>query len=141
MSSDMTQKSDPQDAWERSPGYVYFMAAGNPCVAIKIGITKQATLRQRLGSLQGSNHEPLTLLGVIPFAEGKHPMKDAQRKERELHGLFAHLQRFEKGWVGSEWFTPAPDLRSFIAEHAEAPETLGLVESIARPGPGLKGPA
>ncbi len=116
------------------------MAAGNPCVAIKIGITKQATLRQRLGSLQGSNHEPLTLLGVIPFAEGKHPMKDAQRKERELHGLFAHLQRFEKGWVGSEWFTPAPDLHSFIAEHAVAPETLGVVECIARHGPGLKSP-
>ncbi len=136
----MSEKSDFQDAWERSPGYVYFMAAGNPCVAIKIGITKTSQLRQRLGSIQGSNHEPLTLLGVIPFAEGKHPMKDAQRKERELHGLFAHLQRFEKGWVGSEWFTPAPDLRSFITEHAEAPETLGLVESIARPGPGLKGP-
>ena len=137
----MSEKSDLQDAWERSPGYVYFMAAGNPCVAIKIGITKQSTLRQRLGSLQGSNHEPLTLLGVIPFAEGKHPMKDAQRRERELHGLFAHLQRFEKGWVGSEWFTPAPDLRSFIAENAAAPKTLGLVESIARHGPGLKVPA
>ncbi len=137
MTSRMSGKSDFQDAWERSPGYVYFMAAGDPHVAIKIGITKNSQLRQRLGSIQGSNHEPLILLGVIPFTE----MKDAQRKERELHGLFAHLQRFEKGWVGSEWFTPAPDLRSFIADHAEAPETLGLVESIARPGPGLKRPA
>ncbi len=135
----MAEKSDFQDAWERSPGYVYFMAAGNPCVAIKIGITKTSQLRQRLGSIQGSNHEPLTLLGVIPFAEGERPMKDAEQKERELHSLFAHLQRFETGWVGSEWFTPAPDLRSFIAEHAAAPKTLGLVESVARHGPGLKG--
>jgi len=130
-------KSPFQDAWERSPGFVYFIAAGNPPVAIKIGVTKQSEFPHRFRALQGSNHEPLRLLGVIPFDEGERPMKAAELKEAELHQRFTHLRRFEAGWVGSEWFTASPELEEFIGRHSVSPIARGLPEAIARPRSGL----
>jgi hypothetical protein len=97
-------RSEFQDRWERSAGYVYFLAAGDPPIAIKIGITTQATLKPRVMRIQGSNHEPLPLLGVIAISDGERPMNAALQLEGELHRQFFHLQRFERGRVAVEWF-------------------------------------
>jgi len=113
----MAEIKPEQDAWERSPGYVYFIAACDPPIAIKIGITVKKGLRKRLSAHQGSNHEPLTILKLIPFDNEERPMVSAQRMEQHLHEKFARLQRFEKGWAGSEWFTADPELLSDGTEH------------------------
>ena len=130
--------SESQEEWERSPGFVYFLAARTPPLAIKIGVTKQTSLLQRLRAIQGSNHEPLRLLGLISTRTSERPMVEAERIEKELHRRFAHLQRFQSGWVGAEWFTSSSDILEFIEEHAEDPETYGMPTIIAKPGPGLR---
>ncbi|MCY4153790.1 MAG: hypothetical protein OXF58_00490 [Gammaproteobacteria bacterium] len=40
-------KQTAQEAWEQSPGFVYFIAAGkdDPPVAVKIGISKESALQ------------------------------------------------------------------------------------------------
>ena len=124
----MATKNAEQDTWERSPGYVYFIAAGDPPVAVKIGVTKASRLKDRVREHQGSNHEPLRLLGAIHFWDSERPTADAQAHEQELHRRFANLQRFEAGWAGSEWFTATRGLLAFI-------ESRGQVTGrIARPG-------
>jgi len=132
----MPKKTEYQDKWERSPGYVYFIAAGEPVKAVKIGVTVQRGIKRRLRGLQSANHEPLKILGVIPFEGVKRPMLAAEKKERELHQKFAHLQRFEKGWVGSEWFSVTPKLLEEIKRISVRPMSLGIVASLAKPGPG-----
>jgi hypothetical protein len=82
-------KSTDQDKWERSPGYVYFIAAGDPPLAIKIGITIQSGLKQRLRAHQSSNHEPLRILKLIPFDSQNRPMVAAQELESELHTKYS----------------------------------------------------
>jgi len=137
MASEMS-KSQSQDSWERSPGFVYFIVAGDPPVAIKIGVTTQAELQERFRTHQSSNHEPLRLVGVIPFEGGERPTREAVQKEGELHKRFSHLQRFMPGWVGSEWFTAAPELNDFISKHTVPPHQYTLPETVCRPGPGLQ---
>ena len=132
------QKSADQDAWERSPGYVYFIAAGDPPIAVKIGVTKESKLKDRVGEHQGSNHEPLRLLGAIPFRDSERPTADAYAHEQELHKRYAHLRRFQPGWAGHEWFTASPDLLDYIRSVVTPPSQLGVPESEARPGPGLR---
>jgi hypothetical protein len=136
----MAAKTESGDRWERSPGYVYFLSVGDPPVAIKIGISTKRDILRRLGTLQCGNHEPLTLLGVIPFEGGERPMIEAYQRERELHARFAHLQRFRNGWAGSEWFTASPELVSFALSISTPPDVRGLPSSIAKLGPGKKGP-
>lgn len=128
-------KSETQDKWECSQAVVYFIAAGQPPAAIKIGITGRTTksVTQRLRAIQSSNHLFIELLGVISFEHGERPMLAAQTHEGELHQRFVHLQRFERGWVGSEWFTSAAELLEFIAAHATPPEQLGLPRTVGRP--------
>jgi len=75
----------------------------------------------------------IELIGVIPFEDGERPMLAAEAHERELHRRFGHLQRFERGWVGSEWFTTAADLMDFITAHTTPPAKLGLPNTIGRP--------
>jgi hypothetical protein len=101
------------DPWYAKQGVLYFIAAGRPPVAIKIGVTQGFKVTSRLRAIQGSNHEPIDLLGVICFEAGEKPLFDAERREAELHRKFAHLQRFEHSWCGFEWFTSAPDLLEF----------------------------
>jgi len=55
------------------------------------------------------------LLGAIPLEQGERPMLAVQPRQGELHRHFAHLQRFEREWVGSEWFTCAEELLDFIS--------------------------
>ena len=133
----MAAKGAEQEIWERSEGYVYFVAAGDPPVVVKIGITTAPRLGNRVREHQGSNHEPLRLLGAIPFRDSERPMADAQAREQSLHRQFADLQRFEAGWAGSEWFTATPGLLAFIESVAKSPAELRAPESEAKPGPGL----
>ena len=79
-------KQSAQEIWERSPGFVYFIAAGDsdPPVAVKIGISTEATLNGRFRRIQGSNHEKLRRLRLIHFPA----MKDAEAREQELHRKF-----------------------------------------------------
>src|SRR3990172_190578 len=87
-------------AWWRNPGVIYFIAAGEPPVAIKIGmaaITRERSLRdtivRRLSQIQSSNHELVRLLGVLHYTQGEYPTRDADARERELHNEFKHLCR------------------------------------------------
>jgi hypothetical protein len=88
----------------KHPCVIYFIAAGTPPVAIKIGMAAvtgnrdlRATITRRLSQIQSSNHERISLLGVIQFTHdthGQHPTWDADAKERELHTEFDRLRLF-----------------------------------------------
>ena len=124
-------------AWWRCPGVVYFVAAAEPPAAVKIGVAAQtgtrdlkAVLVRRLSQIQSSNHEPIQLLGVIPFTEGEHPMRRAEERERELHLEFSSLQRFKPNTRGCEWFTAVPELLTRIEEIATSPEALNLPRRV-----------
>ena len=124
-------------AWWSCPGVVYFLAAAEPPVAVKIGVAAQtgkrslrAVVVRRLSQIQSSNHEPVQLLGVIPFTEGEYPMRDAEARERELHGEFSQLQRFKSYSRGAEWFTVSPELLARIDQIATPPEELDLPRTV-----------
>ncbi len=126
MNSTKDHSADNQLKWRRSPGVLYFLAAGMPAAAIMIGGTTRATLLDRMKKTQAHNHEPVELLGVIRFSDGEHPTRDAEDQARRLHGQFAHLCRFKPHTRGSEWFTATPELLAMIAESSISPETLGF---------------
>jgi hypothetical protein len=135
-----TTDSAAQAAWWSCPGVLYFFAAGNPPNAVKIGVaalTRNCTMLEavtrRFRQIQSSNHETVELLGVIAFTEGQYPTRLAEVRERELHIQFAHLQRFKPGTRASEWFTPSPELLSYIAEISTPPEPLNLPRFVSSP--------
>ncbi len=130
MNSSKDNSADNQLKWWRSPGVIYFLAAGSPATAIKIGVTTRATLLDRMKKTQAHNHEAIELLGVIRFSDGEFPTRDAEDQARRLHGQFAHLCRFKPHTRGSEWFTVSPELLEMIAESAISPETLGFPRSV-----------
>ena len=109
------KQTTEQEDWWRSPGYVYFIAAGAPPVAVKIGVTKKDKLKDRIREHQGSNHETLSFLGVVPFLDSEYPMKDAEVHEQDLHKKFVQFQR-RKG-AGHEWFTADPELLDYIEKN------------------------
>ena len=140
-----SEASESTLEWWRSPGVVYFVAAGSPPVAIKIGMaaqtgknTLQSTINRRLSQIQTSNHELIRLLGVVYFSEGEYPTRDSEILERELHIEFEHLQRFKKHSRGAEWFTSSPELLEKISSIATLPDELDLpvifTESVATEG-------
>ncbi|WP_448550518.1 GIY-YIG nuclease family protein [Thalassotalea fusca] len=133
----MKPKSSQQDKWEKSPGYLYIIGAGEPVSAIKIGVTVRHGLKSRLRAHQSSNHEPLRVMKLIIFDDHERPMIAAENKEKELHLRFAHLQRFQKGWVGSEWFTVSNELLAFVDKIGLSPNELDEIESLAKLGPGM----
>jgi hypothetical protein len=55
-----TNKPTFTDPWYDKPGFVYFIGAGDPLKAIKIGVSIKTGFAQRLRHLQSSNHEPLS---------------------------------------------------------------------------------
>lgn len=109
-------RTSEQEDWWRSPGYVYFIAAGDPPAAIKIGVTKMDKLKDRIREHQSSNHETLSFLGVVPFLDSECPMKDAEAHEQELHNKFVKFQR--RQGAGHEWFTADPELMEYIEKNA-----------------------
>ena len=126
-------KSESMRRWESSPGYVYFIGAQEPPIAIKIGISTQKDIKRRFSTIQGGNHEPLYLRGVIAFETGEKPMADAQKAEKELHKKFGHLQHAINGWAGSEWFEAKAELIDFIRANSMEPEKVGLERTIYKP--------
>ncbi len=119
--------------WWSCPGFIYFVAAGNPPKAVKIGMAAvsgshslKSALVRRMAQIQSSNHELIELLGIVQFVSGAFPTRDADVRERELHHEFRHLQRFKSYLRGAEWFNPSPVLLARIDEIALKPEVLGL---------------
>ena len=118
--------------WYSKPGLLYFIAAGRPPVAIKIGVTQATTMKTRLKAIQSANHEPVELLGVIRFDSGDKPLLQAEGAERELHKRFVRSQRLVDWTVGYEWFTTSQELLDYISTHATPPEQLGLARTLAQ---------
>ena len=123
--------------WQLQAGFVYFIGAGDPLVAIKVGVSTATTMMGRLRRHQSSNHEVLRILGLIHFEGMEKPMEEANHLEIQLHARFENLRRFSSG-PGTEWLTPSKDLLGLIAERAVSPEKFGLKETVANPGPGLQ---
>jgi hypothetical protein len=117
--------------------FVYFMAAGDPPEAVKIGVTRPHRMRSRLRSLQTGNHRLLRILGLIHF-EGHRAKRRAEELEGELHARFAAQQRFKPGYVGSEWFSAANELLALIRDQAESPAVYGIKDRGSTKGPGGK---
>lgn len=126
-------------AWWRCPGLVYFLAVGEPPIAVKIGmlaVTPKTNVRsamaRRLSHIQSANHELVQVLGVIPFASGDHPTKDAEDRERQLHTEFAHLARFKANTRGAEWFNASTALLARVQEVAQSPEAAGVPRTVGQ---------
>jgi len=122
-------------AWWSCPGVVYFLAVGEPYLAIKIGVAAQTgtkdlrvSIKRRLDQIQSSNHEPVQIIGITYFEKPKYeyPMWQAEILERELHNEFQHLARFSRDTRGSEWFNPSEKLLARIGEISVPPEQLNL---------------
>ncbi len=124
------------DPWYSKPGFVYFIGAGDPIKAIKIGVAIATGFTQRLRSHQSSNHEPLTVLGIIDYRSPDLCMRRADKRERELHILFSAHQRFQHTWAGHEWFNPHQEILDYIKLHTVPCSTFDLVDSVAKLGPG-----
>ncbi len=126
MNSPKDRSHENQLKWWRSPGVIYFFAAGSPAIAIKIGVTTRATLLDRMKKAQTHNHEPIELLGVIRFSDGEFPTRDAEDQQRILHARFSHVCRFKLHTRGADWFTATQELLETITETSIPPETLGF---------------
>jgi hypothetical protein len=139
MSDNMEKKLDNRYVahWELQPGFVYFIGAGLPPKAVKIGISTMSTMRKRLRTLQTSNHEPLYILGLVDFQEGEKPMALANHLELELHEKFSEQRRFKSG-PGNEWFNATDELLQYISDVAGPPDKYDLADCTATTGPGLK---
>ena len=118
--------------WYSGQGVIYFIAAGNPPKAVKIGVAKLDGIKRRLRGIQSSNHELIELLGVITFESGDKPLLQAERKEQELHKKFSHYQRIVDGLVGHEWFSAGEDLLGFIDSNTIRPEELNLPHHVTK---------
>jgi hypothetical protein len=145
MDTHLTSSTEPPDSggksqaivperfsspWYSRDAVIYFLAAGNPPKAIKIGMTGRKDLGRRMLTIQGSNHERISLLKAIEFVGGDKPAKRAENEERKLHIKFASLQRSKRGLVGSEWFNWQEPLISFVNGLPPLPDDLAsLVQS------------
>tara|TARA_R100001143_G_scaffold59843_1_gene58800 strand:+ start:76 stop:507 length:432 start_codon:yes stop_codon:yes gene_type:complete len=122
-------------SWWSSPGVVYFITAGSPPLAVKIGMAAQtgkntliSTLKRRLSAIQSSNHELVRLVGLKYFSEGDYPTRDAEIFERELHLEFHELQRFKPHSRGAEWFDATTELMEKISQISVPPSEFGVPE-------------
>ena len=126
MNANRDSLKDNQQNWWRAPGVIYFLAAGHPASAIRIGVTTRSTLLERMKKAQVHNHESIELLGVIRFDDGEFPTRDAEDQQRLLLARFADLGRFKPLTRGAEWFTAAPELLKWISDTSISPEALGF---------------
>ncbi len=128
----MAAREKYSSPWWFKPGAVYFIGAGRPLVAIKIGVTQRDKIGHRLRAIQCDNHEPVELLGAIIFEKGPKPLLEAERHEQSLHRQFRQHQRIVDGSVGHEWFAAADEILNYIARHALPPDKVGSLRSVAR---------
>jgi hypothetical protein len=111
--------------WYQRPAIIYFFGAGDPPIAIKIGMTTsipgtrdlRQSVRYRQRQIQSANHGTIRLLGIICFDAGKFPARDAEDREQELHKRFEKLRRFKDNTSGHEWFAPSKELLDCIQGH------------------------
>ena len=131
-------------AWWSCPSAVYFLAVGDPHIAIKIGVAAQtrtqdlrSAIKRRMDQIQSSNHVPIELIGLIIFEKQGHafPMREAEALERNLHNEFQHLARFARDTRGSEWFTYSDELLARIQGLSVPPEQLGQPRFFCNPIP------
>jgi hypothetical protein len=122
--------------WERQDGFVYFIGAGDPPEAIKIGIAIRESMLKRLKALQTSNHQPLHILGLVYFANEERPMASANALEKALHEKYESSRRLVNG-PGNEWFSVSVDLLAEIENVATDPTAYDVPRTIATLGPGL----
>jgi len=106
--------------WYSKQGVIYFIAAGTPPEAIKIGCTTRNQLITRLRAVHGMNHRDPALLGVIAFDS----MREAESMEHQLHVKFADAQLRKPWTAGAEWFRPDPDIINFICENTTLPGSI-----------------
>lgn len=130
--SKRTQQPKFSSDWYSKPGVVYFIAAGQPFKAVKIGVTQKAKVEQRLRAIQCDNHEPVELLGVLVFDRDGKTVRDAEQMEQRLHGEFAAFQLIQDGRVGHEWFKAENALLSYIQANATPPEKMGFRRTFAK---------
>ena len=118
----MTTPAKPSftNIWYRTQGVVYFIGAGTPPEAIKIGCATRKQLITRLRAVHGMNHRDPVLLGVLAFDS----MRDAEAMETQLHVQFAKAQLRKPRTAGAEWFRPDSDLIGFICENTTLPGTI-----------------
>jgi hypothetical protein len=137
-----SESSPSTREWLSCAGVLYFLAVGDPFIAIKIGVAAQtgtkdlrSTVERRLDQIQSSNHEPIQLLGIIHFEKSayEYPMWHADALERELHNEFQPLARFARDTRGSEWFSVSEDLLNRIKKLSVPPESLGLPRFFCNP--------
>ena len=133
----MSSKPTFTDPWYSKPGFVYFIGAGDPLKAIKIGVTLATGFTNRLRHHQSSNHEPLRVLGVIDFTKPGASMREADKLEQQLHKQFSAHQRFQPFWVGCEWFNPHKDILEYIRKNCVSCSSLRLLECVAKLSVGL----
>ena len=129
----MDHSNEKQLRSTSAPSVIYFLAAGDPAAAIKIGVTTRSTLLDRMKKTQAHNHEPIELLGVIRFDDGDCPTRDAEDQAQLLRLRFAHLCRFKPHTRGADWFTASPELLKEIAGTTISPENLGFPKSVHTP--------
>ena len=120
------------DPWYAKPGFVYFIGAGEPLVAIKIGVTVATGFRSRLRGHQSSNHEPLRVLGIIDFSGPDKNMRAAEQLEQALHKQFSDHQRFQAFGVGCEWFNPHQIILDYIQENCISCADVGLPDIVVK---------
>ncbi|HKR27686.1 MAG TPA: GIY-YIG nuclease family protein [Terriglobales bacterium] len=106
------------DPFFRKAGVLYFIGAGSPPEAIKIGVATGERLFEQLREIHNTNHRDPYLLGIIPFITGEVPMRDAGKYEQQLHKQFAAIQLRRAGAMPAEWFMPTDDLLKLIAERS-----------------------
>lgn len=126
-------KAEFLSGWYSKPGVVYFIAAGRPFRAVKIGVTQKAKVKQRLRAIQCDNHEPVELIGVLLFDDGEKPLREAEKREQELHQEFQDFQLIQDGHVGHEWFRADQALLAYIQTHAVPPEQIRFPRTVAKP--------
>lgn len=92
---------------------VYFIAAGDPPKAVKIGHARN--VRQRLVGIQTGNHERVRLVGTLPGGPAL---------ERVMHRRFAHLH------LRGEWFLWSDEIAAVVAANDVPFSGLGLEDAF-----------
>lgn len=127
-----TDSAHTAEWWQRD-GILYFLSAGTPAIAIKIGMASvrpgtsvAAAISDRLRKIQTSNHELVQLIGLVVFTGCHYPTREAEVLERELHIRFFEHRRFTEHTVGAEWFNASPEILAYVDATSERPEALGI---------------
>jgi hypothetical protein len=97
-------------------GHIYFIQAGEPSQAIKIGWSAYMQVRARLNSMKANTHLPLEIIGAIT---------GTPELEQKLQLACAPYR------IRGEWFRECPEMRRIVDEAlATGFETL-LPDDIA----------